>query len=519
MKWLDDLSLRTKLALAPAVCLAMLGVSAGCALWGFAQQRAALGSVMEQRLPAYGFAARFESGLRDMNGLINSSLGYEAMGFPPDAVKAIDTRLDKLALELEGGLKTQAAASRDEADKKTLESMSASYAKYLKAVRETQEMRSGGLAMASMYLTTAQKAYDSLLVEVGGISRARLEAAAEDVAGAQAAARRVQALIAGAAGIALVAGVLLSLLLARAMLARVRTLSAALAAIADGDLVLPVAASGRDEVGSLMRDLEGLRRRLAASIDAVRKSADSVRVAANEISIGNADLSQRTETQAANLQQTAASMDQLNTTVQANAETARRANDLAATASAVAAKGGEVVGRVVATMGEISASSGKIADIIGTIDAIAFQTNILALNAAVESARAGEQGRGFAVVAGEVRSLAQRSAQAAREIKSLIGSSVERVDAGSRLVGEAGQTMHDIVAQVKHVSTLIGEISGATAQQTSGIGQVSSAVSQLDNVTQQNAALVEESAAAAESMKQQAVRLVESVSVFRVEAA
>jgi len=202
--------------------------------------------------------------------------------------------------------------------------------------------------------------------------------------------------------------------------------------------------------------------------------------------------------------------------VRTNADTARQANQLAASASAVAAKGGNVVGQVVATMDQISTSSKKIADIIGTVDGIAFQTNILALNAAVEAARAGEQGRGFAVVASEVRSLAQRSADAAREIKTLIGASVERVEAGSRLVVDAGTTMQEIVTQVQRVSDLIGEITVATSEQTSGIGQVSGAVTQLDQVTQQNAALVEQSAAAAESLKQQAVRLVDAVSVFKV---
>jgi methyl-accepting chemotaxis protein len=209
-------------------------------------------------------------------------------------------------------------------------------------------------------------------------------------------------------------------------------------------------------------------------------------------------------------------MEQLTATVKTNADTARAASQLATAARDVATRGGDVVGQVVATMDEISASSRRIADIIGTIDGIAFQTNILALNAAVEAARAGEQGRGFAVVAGEVRSLAQRSAQAAKEIKSLIGASVEKVDTGAKLVGDAGATMQDIVQQVKRVSDLIAEISAASAEQTSGIGQIGDAVTQLDQATQQNAALVEQSAAAAESLRQQAEQLVAAVSVFRV---
>jgi methyl-accepting chemotaxis protein len=212
-------------------------------------------------------------------------------------------------------------------------------------------------------------------------------------------------------------------------------------------------------------------------------------------------------------------MEQMNASVKSNADAARQATDLAGTASAAAARGGEVVGQVVTTMDDITDSSRRIADIISVIDGIAFQTNILALNAAVEAARAGEQGRGFAVVAGEVRNLAQRSAEAAREIKSLIGSSVEKVDAGSRLVREAGEAMNDIVSQVRSVSTLIGEISAASLEQAGGIGQVSGAVAALDQTTQQNAALVEQSAAAAEGLKEQAARLSETVRVFRLETA
>jgi methyl-accepting chemotaxis protein len=278
-----------------------------------------------------------------------------------------------------------------------------------------------------------------------------------------------------------------------------------------------VRAEGADEIGRLMANVETVRLRLADSLRAVAHAAESVRQASNEIAADNADLSQRTELQSANLQQTAASMEDLNTTVRNSAETAQQANQLAGAASAVAARGGEVVGQVVSTMAGISASSRRIADIIGVIDGIAFQTNILALNAAVEAARAGEQGRGFAVVASEVRSLAQRSAAAAKEIKGLIGESVDKVEAGSRLVGAAGETMSDIVAQVQRVTTLLGEIGSSSIEQTSGIGQISQAVSQLDQATQQNAALVEQSAAAAESLKQQAAHLVQAIGTFRLE--
>ncbi|WP_323055766.1 methyl-accepting chemotaxis protein [Paucibacter sp. PLA-PC-4] len=296
------------------------------------------------------------------------------------------------------------------------------------------------------------------------------------------------------------------------------SLSEGVRAIAQGDLSVPVRSDRQDEIGALMRDTESMRQRLADIIGTVRNSVDSIGTASAEIATGNQDLSQRTEQTASNLQITASSMVELTGTVKQTADSARTANQLVSTASSAAAKGGDVVSQVVATMDEINTSSKKINDIIGVIDGIAFQTNILALNAAVEAARAGEQGRGFAVVAAEVRSLAQRSAAAAKEIKGLIGASVDRVEVGSRLVQEAGSSMQDIVSSVARVSDIIGEITAASAEQSDGIGNVNQSVVQLDQMTQQNAALVEQSAAAAESLKEQAHRLVEAVAVFRVAA-
>ncbi|MDE2614836.1 MAG: HAMP domain-containing protein, partial [Burkholderiales bacterium] len=290
-------------------------------------------------------------------------------------------------------------------------------------------------------------------------------------------------------------------------------------AVAAGDLTTSIAADSRDEIGQLLDALARMNSSLARVVAEVRGSSESIATGTAQIATGNADLSQRTEQQASNLQQTAASMEELGATVRHNASTAQQATEVVGQASSAARRGGEVVTQVVGTMEEITASSRKIADIIGVIDSIAFQTNILALNAAVEAARAGEQGRGFAVVASEVRSLAQRSAGAAREIKALITASGERVQAGSRLVAEAGVAMNDIVAQVTRANSLIGEISDASQQQATGISQVGGAVSQLDSVTQQNAALVEESAAAADSLSQQAARLVQAVGVFRVAGA
>ena len=286
--------------------------------------------------------------------------------------------------------------------------------------------------------------------------------------------------------------------------------------VARGDLGQPILAVTRDETGRLLRALHDMQDKLAGAVRTIRAGSETISSAAGQIAAGNTDLSSRTEEQAASLEETAASMEELASTVKQNADNARQANQLAASASEVAQRGGAVVSAVVSTMGDISASSRKISEIVSVIDGIAFQTNILALNAAVEAARAGEQGKGFAVVAGEVRSLAQRSAQAAREVKTLIEASVSKVAEGAGQAENAGTTMQEVVASVKRVTDIMGEIAAASQEQASGIEQVNRAVSQMDEVTQQNAALVEEAAAAAGSMQDQAHALVRAVGVFRL---
>jgi methyl-accepting chemotaxis protein len=286
--------------------------------------------------------------------------------------------------------------------------------------------------------------------------------------------------------------------------------------VASGDLSRQIVVTSRDETGQLMQALRDMNESLVGIVGNVRRGTDTMATASSQIAAGNQDLSSRTEEQASSLEETAASMEELTSTVKQNADNARQANQLAVSASSVALKGGSVVSEVVSTMGAINTSSRKIVDIIGVIDGIAFQTNILALNAAVEAARAGEQGRGFAVVAAEVRNLAQRSAAAAKEIKTLIGDSVEKVEEGSKQVAEAGKTMDEIVDSVKRVTDIMAEITAASQEQTSGIEQINQAITQMDQVTQQNAALVEEAAAAAASLQEQASGLSQVVSVFKL---
>jgi methyl-accepting chemotaxis protein len=321
-----------------------------------------------------------------------------------------------------------------------------------------------------------------------------------------------------AIGIAIGLGLmLLAWYIGNGLRSRVREARATAERVRDGDFTHAVVDARRDEFSPLIAAMGDMQNALARVVAEVRANAENVATASAQIAQGNQDLSQRTEQQASSLQQTAATMEELGTTVRQNADNAQQANQLAQGASSVAIKGGEVVGQVVETMKGISESSRRIADIIGTIDGIAFQTNILALNAAVEAARAGEQGRGFAVVASEVRSLAQRSAEAAKEIKSLISASTERVDQGTALVDQAGQTMNEVVTSIRRVTDIVGEISSASSEQSNGIAQVGQAVSQMDQATQQNAALVEQSAAAAESLKGQASTLVQVVSRFKLE--
>jgi len=352
----------------------------------------------------------------------------------------------------------------------------------------------------------------ALLGEIGQAETVLLAQRSEAAAALQA---RTHWTLLGGGAAALILAALIAWWLARNISVPLRSAIDVARQVAQGDLTVQVEVRSKDETGELMQALKEMTASLLRIVTEVRGGTQAIATASRQIASGNLDLSARTEQQASSLEETASSMEELTSTVQQNAQNAHEANGLAASASAVAGKGGSVVAQVVDTMGSINDSSRKIVDIIAVIDGIAFQTNILALNAAVEAARAGEQGRGFAVVATEVRNLAQRSAGAAKEIKALINDSVAQVESGARLVDEAGHTMHEIVDSVQKVSSIVGHISAASDEQRAGIEQVNQAISEMDHVTQQNASLVEEAAAAAEAMQEQAARLADAVSVFR----
>ena len=331
-------------------------------------------------------------------------------------------------------------------------------------------------------------------------------------------AKRSTILLASLGGVALLLGAVFARILTRSITVPLQQAVRVAESVAAGDLNTRIEVEGRAETAQLLQALKDMNTSLSGIVGEVRGGTDAIATASSEIAAGNLDLSARTEEQASSLEQTAASMEELTSTVKQNADNARQANQMAVSAASVAVKGGSVVKQVVDTMAAINGSSAKIVDIIGVIDSIAFQTNILALNAAVEAARAGEQGRGFAVVASEVRNLAQRSAAAAKEIKTLIGDSVDKVAEGSKQVAQAGATMDEIVGSVKRVTDIMAEIMAASIEQTSGIEQINQAIAQMDQVTQQNAALVEEAAAAAASLQEQAGGLSAAVSIFKLEA-
>ena len=508
-----DLSIKARLWLAIGIIAGALSIMfAGVAIRSSQLNHETVAA--EARLSRITAMAARWAGLSETNvqRVVASSMSSDpavAEYFEPQ-VKATTAQISALQKEM-------VELTTSDAEKAQQEKVSAARKIYIKAREEVAELNAKGDVLNAQEKLKAVviPAVTAYLAEQRAFVDLELKLAEERRAEATAA-RQASMVFAGLTVAAVLAGMVVAgALLVRSIVRPLREAGELSRRIGEGDLTVRIDRSRGDEIGELLRAVAGMRDSLRSVVGQVRGSTDNIQHAASEVAQGNADLSQRTESTAASLQQTASSIEQLSGTVRQTADSARTANQLAASASSVAARGGEVVSQVVSTMDEINTSSKKIADIIGVIDGIAFQTNILALNAAVEAARAGEQGRGFAVVAGEVRSLAHRSAEAAKEIKTLVGDSIEKVVAGSRLVSGAWEAMSDIVAEVQRVGELVETITRATGEQAAGIDMVNQAVLQLDRSTQQNAALVEEESAAAGSLRAQAQRLHEAVAIYR----
>ncbi len=510
-------SIRGRLAALAGLALLGLGLLAGLAVWSGQVNRGALVRLYEQDIETLVQLQRAEIALGDVRFRVAGVL-LDQMPVPGALNHVRDARKELAGLWQ--GLQPRAAAAFAGGDAQPVfQALQKGWPQVdvLLARLEAGYAAKDKKALSAVLEDEWPALHQAAVKPLQALIPLTRTVAAEDYAGAVARSRTLLALGIGAAlaCIALLAAV--AWWTTRSVLQPLREVEGAMSRIAEGDLAAPLPAARGDELGRTIAALAHMRGRLQALVIDVRDTTSAIETASAEVASGSQDLSSRTERAASSLQQTAASMEQITGTVQQSAQAARQAHQLASGAAEVAGRGGQVVGQVVATMDEINGASRRIADIIGVIDGIAFQTNILALNAAVEAARAGEQGRGFAVVAGEVRALAHRSAEAAREIKTLIGGSVEKVDAGMRLVADAGSTMDEIVASVRRVSDIVAEMSTASGEQSSGIGQVNGSVTHLDEMTQQNAALVEESAAAAESLREQARRLAGLVATFRLE--
>ncbi len=513
---LDQLKIRTRLSLgfaAMAVLMAMLG---GASLYSLSNIDHAFADVLEDRYPKVGIAADIKA----VNNEVSQAIRNLFIMSDPDDMKAQYDIIGGSSKRTSENIELLQKTITDEAGKAALDRLQQARADYRKPRDKVIELLKAGRSEEAknallLDLRPKQVAYMDRLEDL-----VKLQDTLMTQAGAAAAASVAQTKV-GIASLLAAAFVLafgMAVWIIRSITRPIDEAVGIARAVSAGDLAMAFRADGRSETGVLLGALHEMKTRLAHIVGDVRGNAEGVATASAQISQGNNDLSSRTEQQAAALEQTAASMEQLSATVRQNADNAKQADQLARGASTVAIQGGEVVGQVVETMKGINDSSKKVADIIGVIDSIAFQTNILALNAAVEAARAGEQGRGFAVVASEVRSLAQRSADAAKEIKTLIAASVDRVDQGTALVDRAGVTMREVVASIRRVTNIVAEISAASSEQSTGVAQVGEAVAQMDQATQQNAALVEQSAAAAESLKTQAHRLVDTVAVFKLAA-
>ncbi len=517
MNWFRNLKLAHKLLLAFVSLLALTALLGIFSILQLGMVNQASTDMATNWLPSIRAAGEIEYGLSRMrSGVLQHIISHDAA-----TKQKYDALMGQIRDKLQKDERTYRALISSEQEKQAYEAFDKQQVAYDALMQKALELSRSDQADAAMDIMRGEglERFNGLEAGIGEIVRINEAGANQASADSDTRYASSRAWIIGllVGGVAL--GLALALWLARLVSRPLQQAVAIAQTVADGDLGSRIEVNSRDETGQLLQALKQMNESLVRIVGEVRSGTELIGSASAEIATGNLDLSSRTEEQASSLEETAASMEQLTATVKQNAESARQANQLVLSASDVASRGGAVVARVVDTMHAIHDASQKIVDIIGVIDSIAFQTNILALNAAVEAARAGEQGRGFAVVAGEVRTLAQRSAAAAREIKGLIESSVQKVDEGSQLVGQAGDTMGEIVESVRRVTDIMGEITAATQEQTSGIEQVNQAIAQIDEVTQQNAALVEEASAASQSMQEQASKLVQTVSAFKLAGA
>jgi methyl-accepting chemotaxis protein len=510
---MKNLRIGTRLAIGFAIVLAFMLLITGIGVWRLQEVGNATESMVKEALEAERLAADWveattSNGVRTV--ALTKSTDAEDQKYFQKQISETSKRISEIQKKIESG-------SKDATEKQLFTAISEKRTAYA-GIRDTVlKLKAAGNDAEAKQVVLAKMipALESYVISVEKFQAYQKEDINKTAVAIDANYRTGRIFLIGLGAAALLLGILLSGFLTVGITRPLNQAVAIARRVASGDLTSRIEVTSKDETGLVMQALKDMNESLYRTVAQVRTGTDTIATASAQIAAGNQDLSSRTEEQASSLEETASSMEELTSTVKQNADNARQANQLAITASGVAVKGGNVVSQVVTTMDAINTSSKKIVDIISVIDGIAFQTNILALNAAVEAARAGEQGRGFAVVATEVRSLAQRSASAAREIKGLIDDSVSKVGEGSRLVGEAGTTMEEVVSSIKRVHDIMGEITAASQEQSAGIEQVNQAVAQMDTVTQQNAALVEEAAAAAESLQDQAKNLVQVVGVFR----
>jgi len=513
---LNKLRIGPKLLLAPGMVLILLLTLSGAAWYGMVRQNASLEHMVQVR------AARLKS-VADVAGDVKyvHANAYQLLAWINGSFAK--SRLDTLIADIgtrQAAVQTQLqtlARTTEGAERKPVEASLTALAAYRKAVQETIEMAQVDQSIATNSMQKAEKEFVVLNQQLAQLATLEQTLSEDAYAAARTEFHSLGTGMALLVVLSIAASLAVTMIVRRAMLRDIGAISAVVGELAEGRLSASARNDGRDEIADTSRALDQTISNLNRTLRSVLASVRSIDTASQEIASGNLDLSARTELQAGSLQQTASAMETLTLAVKGNADNARQATALAAEAARLAAGGGQAVDRAVATMESIRASSRKIVEIIGVIDGISFQTNLLALNAAVEAARAGEQGRGFAVVAAEVRTLAQRSASAAKEIKTLIAASVAIIDNGSVAVGEAGSSMGSVVASVRQVNDIIGRISAASSEQADGIADVNRAVGQMDDMTQQNAALVEQAAAAAASLHEQTVNLARAVSIFRIE--